>query len=121
MGFQTNDPISAGNVRGVFNASSVNNTDFNDLTSSDFVDTTTGSACASGLKFAFLAAINKGTDLMYIKYRARTGAGDAITNELPVDYSYSDDIATISTDVTTIAYKKGSGSDTVYFIAGFEK
>ena len=119
MPFQTNDPISSGNIRGVFNASSVNNTNWNDLTSSDFVDTTTGSACAASLKFAFLAAINKGSSLMYIKYRARTGAGDAITNELPVDYSYSDDIAT--QEVSTIAYKKAAGSDSVYFIAGFVK
>lgn len=121
MPFQTNDPISAGSIRGVFNASSVNNTDWNDLSSDDFVDSVTGSACAASLKFAFLAVVNKGSNLMYIKYRARTGAGDAITNELPVDYLYSDDIATISTEVSTIAYKKGNGSDSVYFIAGFVK
>tara|TARA_R100000773_G_C4219698_1_gene118321 strand:- start:862 stop:1227 length:366 start_codon:yes stop_codon:yes gene_type:complete len=121
MPFQTNDPISSGSIRGVFNASSVNNTDWNDLSSDNFVDSVTGSACAASLKFAFLAVVNKGSNLMYIKYRARTGAGDAITNELPVDYSYSDDIATISAEVSTIAYKKAAGSDSVYFIAGFVK
>lgn len=121
MGLMTNDPISSGSIRGVYNASSVANTDWNDLVSSDFVDTTTGSACAASLKFAFLAVVNKGSDLAYIKYRARTGAGDAVTNELPVDYSFSDDIATLNTEVSTIAFKKGASGDTVYFIAGFEK
>lgn len=121
MGLMTNDPISSGSIRGVYNASSVANTDWNDLVSSDFVDSTTGSACAASLKFAFLAVVNKGSGLAYIKYRARTGAGDAVTNELPVDYSFSDDIATLNTDVSTIAFKKGASGDTVYFIAGFEK
>lgn len=121
MGFKTNDPISAGSIRGVYNASSVANTDWNDLSSDDFKDSITGSACASGLKFAFLAAVNKGSDLAYIKFRARTGAGDAITNEIPVDYSYSDDLATLQTEVETIAFKKGASGDTVYFIAGFVK
>ena len=95
--------------------------DLNDLVSTDFVDTTTGSTCAASLKFAFLAVVNKGSDLAYIKYRARTGAGDAVTNELPVDYLYSDDIATISTEISTIAFKKGEAIDSVYFVAGFVK
>ena len=121
MALSTNDPISAGSIRAVYNASSVNNTNWNDLVSTDFVDTTTGSTCAASLKFAFLAVVNKGSDFAYIKYRARTGAGDAVTNELPVDYLYSDDIATISTDVSTIAFKKGAAGDSVYFVAGFVK
>lgn len=121
MGFKTNDPISAGSIRGIYNASSVNNTDWNDLSSDDFQDSITGNAIASGMKFAFLAVVNKGTGLAYIKYRARTGAGDAITNELPVDYLYSDDLATLSSEVSTIAFKKGAGGDTFYLIAGFVK
>ena len=121
MGFKTNDPISAGSIRGIYNASSVANTDWNDLSSDDFKDSVTGSACASGLKFAFLAIVNKGSGLAYLKYRARTGAGDAVTNEIPVDYSYSDDLATLSTEVSTIAFKKGASGDTVYFVAGFTK
>tara|TARA_R100000278_G_scaffold103951_1_gene80357 strand:- start:659 stop:1024 length:366 start_codon:yes stop_codon:yes gene_type:complete len=121
MSLNVTDPIIAGSIRGVYNASSVNNTDWNDLSSSDFVDSVTGSAVASGLSFAFLAVVNKGTNLAYIKYRARTGAGDAVTNELPIDYYYSDDIGTINTTVSTIAYKKAAGSDTFYLIAGFSK
>ena len=121
MSLNVTDPIIAGSIRGVYNASSVNNTDWNDLSSSDFVDSVTGSAVASGLSFAFLAVVNKGTNLAYIKYRARTGAGDAVTNEIPVDRFYSDDIVTINTTVQTIAYKKNAGSDTFYLIAGFTK
>lgn len=121
MGLNVTDPIVSGSIRGVYNASSVNDTDWHDLSSDDFVDSATGSACASGLSFAFLAVVNKGSNLMHIKYRARTGAGDATTNELPIDYYYSDDIGTINTTVSTIAYRKSGASDTVYFIAGFDK
>ena len=121
MSLNVQDPITAGSIRAVYNASSVNNTNWNDLTSSDFVDSVTGSACAAGLSFAFLAVVNKGTNLAYIKYRARGGAGDAVTNEIPVDYYYSDDVGTINTTVTTVAYKKAVGTDTFYLIAGFSK
>jgi len=121
MSLNVQDPIIAGSIRAVYNASSVNDTDWHDLASSDFIDSVTGSACASGLSFAFLAVVNKGSDLAYIKYRARGGAGDAVTNEIPVDYFYSDDVGTINTTVSTIAYKKNAGSDTFYLIAGFSK
>ena len=121
MSLNVTDPIIAGSIRGVYNASSVNNTDWNDLSSDDFQDSATGNAVASGLKFAFLAVVNKGSGLAYIKFRARTGAGDAITNELPVDYYYSDDLGTLKSSVETIAFKKDAGASTFYLIAGFEK
>lgn len=44
-----------------------------------------------------------------------------MTNEIPIDYYYSDDVGTINTNVSTIAYKKNAGSDTFYLIAGFSK
>ena len=121
MSLNVTDPIIVGSIRGVYNASSVNNTDWNDLSSSDFVDSVTGSAVASGLSFAFLAVVNKGSNLAYIKYRARTGAGDAVTNELPIDYYYSDDIGTINTTVSTIAKDICRAPATFYLIAGFSK
>ena len=120
MSLNVQDPIIAGSLRAVYNASSVNDTDWHDL-SSDFINTVTGSALAAGLSFAFLAVVNKGSSLAYIKYRARAGAGDAVTNEIPIDYYYSDDVGTINTNVSTIAYKKNAGSDTFYLIAGFSK
>ena len=121
MSLNVQDPIIAGSLRAVYNASSVNDTDWHDLSSSDFINTVTGSALAAGLSFAFLAVVNKGSSLAYIKYRARTAAGDAVTNEILIDYYYSDDVGTINTNVSTIAYKKNAGSDTFYLIAGFSK
>ncbi len=121
MSLNVQDPIIAGSLRAVYNASSVNDTDWHDLSSSDFINTVTGSALDAGLSFAFLAVVNKGSSLAYIKYRARGGAGDAVTNEIPIDYYYSDDVGTINTNVSTIAYKKNAGSDTFYLIAGFSK
>tara|TARA_Y100000114_G_scaffold44070_1_gene39669 strand:- start:435 stop:800 length:366 start_codon:yes stop_codon:yes gene_type:complete len=121
MGLMTNDPIIAGSIRAVYNASSVNNANWNDLVSSDFVDTVTGLAVASDLNFAFIAVVSKGNDFAYIKYRARSGSGDTVTNEIPVDLFYSDDIVTLNTTVKTIAYKKNAASDTFYIIAGFIK
>jgi len=121
MSLNVQDPIIAGSIRAVYNASSVNDTDWHDLSSDNFVDSVTGSACASGLSFAFLAVVNKGSGFAYIKYRARSGAGDSVTNEIPIDLFYSDDIVTINTTVPTISYKKNAGSDTFYIIAGFTK
>ena len=43
------DPIISGSIRGSLDLSGVSNTDWNDLTSSDFMDVTTGSSCAAGL------------------------------------------------------------------------
>ena len=71
MSLNVQDPIIAGSLRAVYNASSVNDTDWHDLSSSDFINTVTGSALAAGLSFAFLAVVNKGSSLAYIKYRAR--------------------------------------------------
>jgi hypothetical protein len=42
------EPIISGSIRGSIDLSTVSNTDWNDLTSADFIDVTTGSACASG-------------------------------------------------------------------------
>tara|TARA_Y100001973_G_C5188674_1_gene329483 strand:- start:514 stop:879 length:366 start_codon:yes stop_codon:yes gene_type:complete len=121
MSLNVQDPILAGSLRAVYNASSVNDTDWHDLSSSDFVNSVTGAALSAGLSFAFLAVVNKGSDLAHIKYRARTGAGDATTHEIPIDYYFSDDVGTLNTTVSTIAYKKNAGSDTFYLIAGFSK
>ena len=113
------NPILAGNIRGSFNASSIANTDWNDLSSSDFLDPTTGSAVAAGLQFAKIIFVNKGTGLAYVKYRARILAGDPTTNEIPIDYSLEDDVGTLQTPVSTIAYKKNAAGDTFYVLAGF--
>ena len=121
MGLNVTDPIISGSIRAVYDASSVSNTDWNDLTSSDFVDSTTGTNCDSDLTFSFLAIINKGSDIAYLKYRARDTASDPTTNEIKIESSFSDDIGTLRNKVTTISYQKNSASDVFYFIAGFSK
>jgi len=103
----------------VLDLSSVSDTDWHDLSSSDFIDSTTGSACASGLAFEWIGVTNEGSDVMFIKYRARTLASDPTTNEIAVGQIFSDDIVTLRTKVSTIAYKKAGASDTVRIIAGF--
>lgn len=113
------EPIISGSVRGSLDLTGVSNTDWNNLTSADFIDTTTGSACDAGLKFEWIGFTNGGSDVMYIKYRARTSASDPTTNEIAVGQIYSDDIVTLRAVVTTIAYKKNNSADTVQVLAGF--
>jgi len=113
------DPIISGSIRAVLDLSSVSDTDWHDLSSSDFIDSTTGSACASGLAFEWIGVTNEGSDVLFIKYRARTLASDPTTNEIAVGQIFSDDIVTLRTKVSTIAYKKAGASDTVRIIAGF--
>lgn len=56
---------------------------------------------------------------MFIKYRARTLASDPTTNEITVGQIFSDDLGTLRTNISTIAYKKNAAADTVRVIAGF--
>ena len=56
---------------------------------------------------------------MFIKYRARAAADDSTTNELRVGQVFTDDLGTLRDTITTIAYKKASGTDNVTIIAGF--
>ena len=116
---QAQYPAKAGAIRAVIDLSSVSNTDWNNLTSADFVDSTTGAACDSGLKFEWLGFYNAGTGNMFIKYRARVSASDSTANELAVITWWDDDIGTLRTPISTVAYKKASASDTVIAFAGF--
>ena len=112
------NPIISGSIRAVLDLSSVADTDWHDLTSSDFIDSTTGSACASGLKFEWIGITNEGSDSMHIKYRARSSASDPTTNEIAVGQVFSDDLVTLRTSITTIAYKKAAAADTVRVLVG---
>jgi hypothetical protein len=112
------NPIISGSIRAVLDLSSVADTDWHDLSSSDFIDSTTGSACASGLSFEWIGVENQGSAEMFIKYRARTLASDPTTNEIAVGQIFSDDLGTLRTSISTIAYKKNSASDVVRVIVG---
>ena len=113
------DPTISGSIRAALDLTSVADTDWHDLTSADFIDSTTGLACAAGLKFEYLGIQSQSADLTFIKYRARVGAGDATTNEIAFGQVWIDDVGTLRDQVITIAYKKANAADSVYIIAGF--
>ena len=100
------NPIISGSIRAVLDLSSVADTDWHDLSSSDFIDSTTGSACASGLSFEWIGVENQGSAEMFIKYRPRTLASDPTTNEIAVGQIFSDDLGTLRTSISTIATRK---------------
>jgi hypothetical protein len=101
------NPISAGQIIGAYNASGVSDTDWHSLTSSDFYDPTTGTQIDASLKFAYLGAVSSNTSsVSYVKLRAAAGAGDGVTNTdgvIPLLSSYSvDSQALASSNITSI-------------------
>jgi hypothetical protein len=115
-------PIKAGSVRGALHGAA--DTDWHTLTSADFKDSVSGSACASGLRFATISLINTSTSAVtFLKLRAAAGTGDATTNEIAIAPSsvFTDDIGTLRDTITSIAYKKGASGDALYIVAGFDK
>jgi len=123
MSLKLSNPIATGQLRACFNATSIANADWNNLTSADFLDTVSGAACAAGLKFASLTMINKGWSTGYLKYRALTLVTDPTTNEIAITGGsvWSDDLVTLEASVDTIAYKKPTAGAEVLFIAGFNR
>ena len=121
------NPVSAGQVIGSYNASSVSDTDWHTLTSNDFYDSTSGTQLTDGLQFAFVGLISSSTStLSYLKLRAAAGAGDGKTNTdgvIPVFGRFEVDVQALQSgnDVTSIAYAKGAAGDSVVLVAGFNK
>ena len=121
------NPISAGQVIGCYNASSVSDTDWHTLTSDEFYDPIAGTQFTDGLQFAFVALVSSSTStLSYLKLRAAAGAGDGKTNTdgvIPVFGRFEVDVQALQagTSVTSIAYAKGATGDKVVIIAGFNK
>lgn len=121
------DPITAGQLFGAYNASAVNDTDWHTLTSNEFYDTVTGTQITDGLKFAFVAMVSSSTaNLSFLKLRAAAGAGDGKGNTdgvIPVFGRFDVDSQALqaANDVTSIAYAKGAGGDSVVIIAGFNR
>tara|TARA_Y100001973_G_scaffold106741_1_gene187024 strand:- start:506 stop:880 length:375 start_codon:yes stop_codon:yes gene_type:complete len=119
-GLNTTNPIISGNIRAVYDASTaINDTNWHNLTSADFKDTTTGNSCAAGLKLMWIGITNEGSTSMHIKYRAKTLSTDPTTNEIAVGQFFSDDICTLVAVVRTIAIKKAAAGDVVQIVAGF--
>ena len=121
------NPITAGQIVGAYNASSVSDTDWHTLTSNEFYDTVTGNQITDGLKFAFVALISSSTStLSFLKLRAAAGAGDGKTNTdgvIPVFGRFEIDSQALQSGdlVTSIAYAKGASGDSVVIVAGFNK
>ncbi len=99
-------------------------TDWTDLNSSDFIDSTTGSALDADLAFVDVSIYNPGLSTAYIKLRALEAVNDATTNEIFVLAGGAIDIQCGGLKggaVTTIAYKKGASGDDVKFICAFNR
>jgi len=121
------NPITAGQLVGAYNASSVADTDWHTLTSDEFYDTITGNQITDGLKFAFVALISSSSStLSFLKLREADGAGDGKTNTdgvIPVFGRFEIDSQALQAgaSVTSIAYAKGASGDSVVIVAGFNK
>jgi len=118
-------PIHAGGYAAAYDASSVNDTDWHSLSSTDFYDAQTGTQLPAGLKFAYVEFVSSSTNTVsFAKLRAAAGAGDGTGNTdgvLPVMGSYSVDVQALvgGASVTSIAYKKAASGDKFTVIAGF--
>ena len=120
-------PIHAGGFAAAYDASSVNDTDWHNLTSDDFYDTRTGDQLPSGLQFAFVEVVSGSTDTKsFLKLRAASSGSDGVANSdgvIPVFATYIVDIQALisGSGVTTVAYKKAAGGDNFVLYAGFNK
>jgi len=121
------NPVTAGQFIGAYNASSVSDTDWHTLTSNEFYDAVTGSQITDGYKFAWVGIVSSSSSsVSYFKARASSAGSDGKTNTdgvIPVLGSYSADIQALNngSQVTSIAYAKGGAGDSVIIYAGFNK
>jgi len=119
------NPISAGQFIASYNATSIADTDWHTLTSSDFYNPKTGEQYAVGLKFSLIDITNNSANIAHLKLRAADGAGDGKSNTdgvifVPGIYQV-DSQALQDSDITSIAYAKGGNSDKVIINVGFNK
>ncbi|MAO25317.1 MAG: hypothetical protein CMJ25_31635 [Phycisphaerae bacterium] len=120
------NPISAGQVIGAYDASSVADTDWHTLTSDEFYDAATGLQFADNLTFAYVALMTNASAISYIKLRAADAAGDGKTNTdgvIPVFGGFDIDTQAIQVgaDIKSIAYAKSATGDKTVIYAGFNK
>jgi len=96
-------------------------TDWNDFSSSDFFDSTTGAQLPVNLRFEWISVDNAdGTGRVYYKLRQRAAAGDPVTNEASVSATLVNSLSVRGiNDLLTISLKKSVGADTVKILAGF--
>lgn len=98
-------------------------TDWIDYGSADAQDSTTGAALPGDLLWGSVTVDNTdGSGAVYLKLRARLGAGDPITNEVKVKAGaalYLQTHGMIGTPVLTISVKKAVGADPVRVLGEF--
>ena len=117
-------PVKTGDAIGVYDATSVNNTIWNDLSSDDFKSSTTGLAVATDLEFGELSVYNGSLNTAYIKLRAKTADGDTTDGELIVlagGILGFNCLGFQSGSVVTISYKKTAGTDSLIFTSSFNR
>ena len=125
MGVQP--PITAGQVIAAYSASSVNDTDWHTLNSSDFHDPTTGLQLSANRAFSFVGGTSSSSSSSsFLKLRARDIAGDGKTNnDGVIEFlgSYSVDVAAIDggDQIKNIAYAKAAAGDKFVVYAGFNR
>lgn len=116
--------IQTGEFIACKSTASNSSTDWTDLNSSDFIDSTTGSALDADLAFVDVSIYNPGLSTAYIKLRALEAVNDATTNEIFVLAGGAIDIQCGGLKggaVTTIAYKKGASGDDLKLICAFNR
>lgn len=120
------DPIFAGSQISAYDASSVTDTDWHNLSSENFYNTVTGTQLEAGLKFANVGILSSSASTSHIKLRAAVSASDGTSNldaVIPVRGTFQTDSAALrdGSNVTTIAFKKAVASDIFIIYAGFNK
>ena len=116
--------IQTGEFIACKSTASNSSTNWTDLNSSDFIDSTTGSALDADLAFVDVSIYNPGLTTAYIKLRALEAVNDATTNEIFVLAGGAIDVQCGGLKggaVTTIAYKKGASGDDLKLICAFNR
>ena len=116
--------IQTGEFIACKSTASNSSTNWTDLNSSDFIDSTTGSALDADLAFVDVSIYNPGTSTAYFKLRALDAVNDPTTSEIFILAGGAIDIQCGGLKggaVTTIAYKKGSSGDDLKLICAFNR
>ena len=116
--------IQTGEFIACKSTSANSSTDWTNLNSSDFIDSTTGEALDADLAFCDVSVYNPGSSTAYFKLRPRTTASDSTTNEIFILAGGAIDIQCGGTKggaITDISYKKGASGDNIVFICAFNR
>lgn len=116
--------IQTGEFIACKSTSANSSTDWTNLNSSDFIDSTTGEALDADLAFCDVSVYNPGSSTAYFKLRPRTTASDSTTNEIFILAGGAIDIQCGGTKggaITDISYKKGASGDNIAFICAFNR